>query len=141
MLFASIILKETLNLSSKSLVTFKCLLKWWAWTLDALTTASGESVLKVSAAPAVGEEVVGEITMRPDKSEVTVAVTGGDYDMSSQTIIGPDSWIAPTTLCQRCGACEAGMVLGWCDSSQKFECDMECVCCTYLVLQNLCDPW
>ena len=78
-------------------------------------------VLKVSAAPALGEEVLGEITVRPDKSAVTVAVTGGDYDMSSQTIIGPDSWIAPTTLCQRCGACEAGMVPGWRDSSQKFE--------------------
>ena len=141
MLFATIILKETLNLSSKSLVTFKSRLKWWAWTLGALTAASGESVVKVSAAPAVGEEAAGKITMRPDKKAGTVAVTGGDYDMSSQTIIGPDSWIAPTTLCQRCGACEAGMVPGWCDSSQKFECDMECLRCTDLVLQNLCNPW
>ena len=99
MLFASIILKETLNLSSKSLVTFKCLLKWWAWTLDALTAASGESVVKVSAAPAVGEYMVGYITMPPDNKAGTVAVTGGDYDISAQKMIGPDF--------QTCGACEA----------------------------------
>ena len=99
MLFASIILKETLNLSSKSLVTFKCLLKWWAWTLDAVTATSGESVVKVSAAPALGEEMVGEITMPPDKKAGTVAVTGGDYDISAQTLIGPSF--------QTCGACEA----------------------------------
>ena len=37
--------------------------------------------------------------MRPDKSAVTVAVTGDDYDMSSHMIIGPDF--------QTCGACEA----------------------------------
>ena len=131
MLFASIILKETLNLSSKSLVTFKCLLKWWAWTLDALTAASGESVVKVSAAPAVGEEMVGEITMPPDKKAGTVAVTGGDYDISAQTIIGPDF--------QTCGACEAlvfnsagkgesvALVL---DSVGKEESDIESVICS-----------
>ena len=99
MLFATIILKETLNLSSKSLVTFKCLLKWWAWTLGALTAAFGESVVKASAAPAVGEEMVGDITMPPDKKAGTVAVTGGEYDMSAQTLIGLSF--------QTCGACEA----------------------------------
>ena len=99
MLFASIILKETLNLSSKSLVTFQCLLTWWAWTLGALTAASGESVVKASAAPAVGEEMVGDITMPPDKKAGTVSVTGGEYDISAQTVIGPRF--------KTSGACEA----------------------------------
>ena len=99
MLFATIILKETLNLSSKSLVTFKCLLKWWAWTLGALTAASGESVVKASAAPAVGEEMVGDITMPPDNKAGTVSVTGGDYDISAQRLSGPRF--------ETCWACEA----------------------------------
>ncbi len=81
MLFASTILEETLNFSSESLVIFKCLLKWLAWTLDVLTAAFGESVVKVSAVPAVGEDMVGHITMPPDNKAGTVAVTGGDYDI------------------------------------------------------------
>ena len=97
--------------------------------MDALTAASGESVVKVSAAPAVGEEMVGDITMPPDKKAGTVAVTGGDYDISAQAI--PDF--------QTCGACEAlvfnsagkgesvALVL---DSVGKEESDIESVICS-----------
>ena len=85
--------------------------------MGALTAASGESVVKASAAPAVGEEMVGDITMPPDKKAGTVSVTGGDYGTSAQTLIGPRF--------ETCGTCEA-LVLN--SAVKKREC--------WMVLEN-----
>ena len=76
--------------------------------------------------------------MPPDKKAGTVSVTGGDYDISAQTLIGPRF--------ETCGACEAlvlnsavkresaALVL---DSVGKQETDMEHVISTQTLLTGL----
>ena len=66
----------------------------------------------MTAAIAAGEVVGGETEIGLAVGGVTTAGPGGDFDLESEELTRPESWIASTTLCQRHWAYKALMVLG-----------------------------